>query len=310
NHRPLVARVRADLAQRLLRRPAYDVDTDLLVATQLQIPQDLGCAQQSHAAAGNDTFLDSRASGMQRVFHASLLLLHLGLGGRANLDHCHAPGQLRQALLQLLAIVIRGGFLDLGAQLLDAAFDGLLGTGAVDDRGVVLIHGHAFGTAQILETNALELDAGLFHDGLTTGQNPDILEHGLSAVTEARRLHRACIQRAAQLVDHECGQRFAFDFLRDHQQRLAATRDLLEQWEQVLHVADLLLVDQDVRIFEHALHALGVADEIGRQIAAVELHAVHGLQLGGHGLGFLNRDDTVLADLLHGLGDNVADGVI
>ena len=83
-------------------------------------------AQQSHAAAGNDAFLDRRASGMQSILHASLLLLHFGLGGRADLDHRHAAGQLRQPLLQLLAVVVRGGLVDLRAQLLDAAFDVLL----------------------------------------------------------------------------------------------------------------------------------------------------------------------------------------
>ena len=91
---------------------------------------------------------------------------------------------------------------------------------------------------------------------------------------------------------------------------LPAARDLLEQRQQVLHVADLLLVDQDVGIFEHAFHALGIGDEVGREIAAVELHAVHGLQLGDHGLRFFDRDDAVLADLLHRVGDDVADGVI
>jgi TCP-1/cpn60 chaperonin family len=53
-----------------------------------------------------------------------------------------------------------------------------------------------------------------------------LLEHGLTAVTEARRLHRARIQRAAQFVGHQGGQGFAFDFLRDHQQRLSAPCDL------------------------------------------------------------------------------------
>ena len=81
----------------------------------------------------------------------------------------------------------------------------------------------------------------------------DVLQHGLAAVAEARSLHGAGVQRAAQLVDHQGGQRFAFHFLGDDQQRLAGARDLLEQRQQVLHVADLLLVDQDVGIFEHAL---------------------------------------------------------
>ena len=67
-------------------------------------------------------------------------------------------------------------------------------------------------------------------------------------------------------------------------------------------------MNEDVGILQHALHALGVAHEVGGQIAAIELHAVHGLQLCGHGLRFLDRDHAVLANLLHRVGDDVADG--
>ena len=207
---------------------AHDVDADLLVALHLQVLQSLGSAQQSHAAAGNDAFFDRRASGMQSVFHASLLFLHFGLGGRADLDHRHAAGQLRQPLLQLLAVVIGGGLFDLRAELLDAAFDGLLRAGAVDDGGVVLVHGDALGAAQVVQADAFQLDAGLFHDGLAAGQDGDVFQHGLAAVAEARGLHGAGVQGAAQLVDHQGGQRFAFHFLGDDQQRLAGARDLLE----------------------------------------------------------------------------------
>src|SRR2546430_8407655 len=64
-----------------------------------------------------------RSGSMQSIFHASLLLLHLGLGGSADLDHGHTAGQLRQPFLQLLAIVVGSGLFDLGAQLLDAALE-------------------------------------------------------------------------------------------------------------------------------------------------------------------------------------------
>ena len=148
--------------------------------------------------------------------------------------------------------------------------------GAVDDGGVVLVHRDALGAAQVFQADAFQLDAGLFHDGLAAGQDGDVFQHGLAAVAEARRLHGAGVQGAAQLVHHQGGQRFAFHFLGDDQQRLAGARDLLEQRQQVLHVADLLLVDQDVGIFEHRFHALRIGDEVGREIAAVELHAVHG----------------------------------
>src|SRR3972149_1698319 len=45
-----------------------------------------------------------------------------------------------QPLLQLLAVVIGGGLLDLGANLVDAALDFAGLAGAVNDGGVVLVH--------------------------------------------------------------------------------------------------------------------------------------------------------------------------
>ena len=69
-------------------------------------------------------------------------------------------------------------------------------------------------------------------------------------------------------------------------------------------------MDQDDRVLEHDFHALRVGDEVGRQVAAVELHALDDVERGVHALGFLNRDHAVLADLVHGLGDDLADGFV
>jgi len=75
---------------------------------------------------------------VQGVLDAGLLFLHLHLGGGADLDHAHATGQLGQAFLKLLLVVIGGGLLDLLADLLAAALDVGLGTGAIDDGGLFL----------------------------------------------------------------------------------------------------------------------------------------------------------------------------
>ena len=71
-----------------------------------------------------------------------------------------------------------------------------------------------------------------------------------SSIAEAGRFHGGDVQGAAQLVDHEGGQRFAFDFFRDDHERLAHLGDLLEDREEVLHAADLLFIDEDERLFE------------------------------------------------------------
>ena len=69
-------------------------------------------------------------------------------------------------------------------------------------------------------------------------------------------------------------------------------------------------MDEDVGVIERSFHAVGIGHEIGAQVAAVELHALDDVERGLHRLGFLDRDDAVLADLVHGLGDEVADGGI
>src|SRR5947199_324461 len=79
------------------------------------------------------------AGGVQRVLDAILLLLDLDFGRAANTDHRDAAGKLGEALLQLFAIVVRGGLLDLRLDLRHAGFDVLFLAGAVDDRGVLLV---------------------------------------------------------------------------------------------------------------------------------------------------------------------------
>src|SRR3712207_6953140 len=80
------------------------------------------------------------------------------------------------------------------------------------------------------------------------------------------------------------------------------------QREQVLHRADLAVDDEHVRVVEDGLHALGVGDEVGRDVALVEAHALGELELEAEGVALLDGDDAFLADLVHGLGDELADG--
>ena len=87
---------------------------------------------------GNDSLFDRRARCGQCVLHAVLLLLELHLGRRADADDRDAAGELGEALLELLAIVVAGGRVDLAADLLDTTLDGVNGAATLDDRGVVL----------------------------------------------------------------------------------------------------------------------------------------------------------------------------
>ena len=138
----------------------------------------------------------------------------------------------------------------------------------------------------------------------------DVLEHRLAAIAEARRLDGRHFQAAAQLVDDERGQRLAVDVLGDDQERLARLDDGFQDRQHLLQRRQLLLVQEDIGLLELGHHLLGVGDEIGREIAAIELHALDDVELGLEAFRLFHRDDAFVADLLHRLGDHVADRLV
>ena len=69
-------------------------------------------------------------------------------------------------------------------------------------------------------------------------------------------------------------------------------------------------MQQHVGVIELGEHLFGIGDEIGREIAAVELHALDDLDVGLERLGLFDRDHAFIADLLHRLGDHLADRLV
>ena len=244
---------------------------------------------------------------MERVLGARFLCLHGHFSRLANLDLGDAAGHLCQTLFELLPVVIAGRGFDLVSYLLDAAADVLGGAGSFDDGGVFLVHPDLLHAAQVAEGQAFELDAEVLEDRTTSGQDGDILEHGLAAVAKGRGLHSAAYKRAAEFVGHQHGKHLPLDLLRYDEERLAGARDLLEERDQVLNRGYFLLMDQDVRILEDALPGGWVGYEVRGLISLVELKAIDELDFGLERFSFLDSDDAVLADLLHCLGYHVTD---
>ena len=152
--RAFLAGVLGDLPNGRLERAADDVDADHLVAFELELVERRDGLQERRAAAGDDALLDRRAGGRERILDAVLLLLELDLGRRTDLDDGDAAGQLGEALLELLAVVVRGGLLDLRLDLGHAGLDRVGVAGAVDDRGVVLGRDDAARAAEVLGGDA------------------------------------------------------------------------------------------------------------------------------------------------------------
>src|SRR6185295_4163116 len=304
----VLAGVFGDRRERRAARADHDVVADLLVLQRVFSGLQLVAgSQQGDAAAGEDAFFDGCAGGVQGVFDAGLLLLHLALGRGADVDLGNATGQLGEALFELLAIVVAGRVVDLAADLIDAAFDVGALAAAFDDRRVVFVDDDLLGTAELIEADAFELDAEVFEDGLATSEDGDVFEHGLAAIAEARGLHGGHVERAAELVDDERGECFAFDVFGDDQERLAGVDDGFQHGHEVFDARDFLFVHEDVRVFELAGHRVRIGDEVWREVAAVELHAFDPLDLGAKALAFVDGNDAVFADLFHGFGEHLAD---
>src|SRR5262249_39410259 len=110
-----------------------------------QALEGLGGVEQRSTATRDDAFLDRCAGRVERVINAILAFLDLDLGGTADLDHRNAAGELGEALLELLTVVVRRGGLDLLADRANAGLDRLARAIAVDDRRVVLVDRDALG---------------------------------------------------------------------------------------------------------------------------------------------------------------------
>src|ERR671931_406241 len=80
---------------------------------------------------------------------------------------------------------------------------------------------------------------------------------------------------------------------------IARLHQLLQHGQDVGNGADLLVGDQDVGVLQDGFHAVRIRDHVRRDVAAVELHAVHVVLLQAQALRLLDGDDAVPADLAH-----------
>lgn len=150
-----------------------------------------------------------------------------------------------------------------------------------------------------------EADVGV--DDRATGDDGEVVEERLPAVTEERRLDGDGLDGLPDGVDHERRENLALDVLRDDEEGLAALGNLLQQRQEVGQGRDLLAVQQHERVLVHGLLCIEVRDEVRRQVALVELDALGDHELGRQGRGFLDRHDAVGADAGERLADHFAD---
>ena len=113
-----------------------------------------------------------------------------------------------------------------------------------------------------------------------------------------------------QLVHDQRGQGLALHVFRDDDHVLGHLERVLKRGEHVRYRGHLPVRDENVGVVDAGFHPLRVGDEVGADVAAVELHPLHVLLLVLEAAGLLDGDNAVLADLLHDLRDELADGVL
>ena len=81
----------------------------------------------------------------------------------------------------------------------------------------------------------------------------------------------------------------------------------LEVAEDFVEVADLLLVDENVCVFEVHLLSFCIGAEVRREIALVELHTFDHVEGGFNTFGFFNSDGAIFTNAVHCIRDDFTD---
>src|SRR5690554_6309560 len=82
-------------------------------SSQILLFKNFSSLNECYTATSDNTLFDCSPGSGERILNSVLLLLELDFCRCSNIDHCNTTGEFRQALLQLLSVVITGSILDL-----------------------------------------------------------------------------------------------------------------------------------------------------------------------------------------------------
>src|SRR5699024_7730480 len=219
-------------------------------------------------------------------------------------------GQFSQAFLQLLTVVVRIGGFDLATNLRDATSN-LLGVASTfDDSGFVLGDDHLASGTQHIEGSVLQGQAYFFGDNLATGQDSNVVEHCSTTVAKAWSFDGYRLEGAANLVDNQGCQGFAFNIFGDDQQWFARLHDFFQDANHVTSIRDLGVDDQDVWVFQDSFLAFAVGCEVTGDVALIEAHTFGQFQIQAKGVGLFNGHNAFFTDLVQCFSDDTTNFVV
>ena len=91
---------------------------------------------------------------------------------------------------------------------------------------------------------------------------------------------------------------------------MAAFRYRFEHRQHIANIGDFLVVEKDVGVIQFDILVLRIIDEVGREVAAVKLHAFHNFQRIFQPLTFFYGDHAFFAHFFHRFGDFRAHGFV
>ena len=310
HHSAFVTGVFGNLAEGRGQGLGHNTGPDRLFRVQggLEAFGQLGQAHQGCPTTGYHPFRDRGFGGVHGIFNAQLPFLQFGFGGRAHFNYSHATDQAGDPLLQLFGVVVAVGGGQFVLELLHTRGNGgLICPIARHDRGRVLGDRHLLGISQNAGITGFELRARFFAHHLAIDHEGDIFEHELAALAKARSFHSGHVQHAPQFVDHQGGKRVAFNILGNDQQRFAIAHHSFQNAHNFREAIDFAVCQQHSHVVQLRDHPLGIGHEVGRGVAAIELHPFHHIHFGGQGFRLFHGDHAVLGDPIEGVGDCAAD---
>ena len=145
---------------------------------------------------------------------------------------------------------------------------------------------------------------------LAAAQRGHVLEEVDALLAEAGGLDGGGLEVPVDVVVHEHLERGAVDLLGDDHERGRVPHDPLEHRHQRADIGDLLGGEEDVGVVEHGEHRARVGDQVGRDVAVVELEVLDEVHVQADQRPVVDGDDAVVAHGVQGLRHHAADRVV
>jgi len=306
-----VSSVLADGLDGDLASLSHDIDTDTLVEVlSLDVVKSLRGEEEGGTTAGNDSFIGSSSGGAEGILNAVLELSDFDFGRSTDLNDGNSTGESTNTLLELLSVVVTGGLLHLVSESLNTLGDFSRFSSSSHDNDIVLRDDDLLGRSHDGNIGIGEALSEVLRDELGTSGDSDILHGVTSVVTESRGLDAANLESTTELVDNEGGESLRLNILSNDEEGLLGLHAALEEGEELLDGADLLVKEEKGSILEDTLLGLGVSDEVGGNESTVPLESLNVLNFSLKRFAFRDGDGSVSSESLENAGNESSnDGI-